>query len=357
MAQNGSKNRIFFQLAAFSMLAGIFVACNQRETKSSSANSNNNSAAPVVSRRRPIAPFNPVVVRDLQRGLVKDHDCDNCAGTLNYPAADKYATLLFEDNFPKQGDADFNDAVFLFRVNERFNSKEQMDRITIEIIPVARGAEYDHQLLLVLGGKKQTPSNISEETPEAFHGKADIKVILKDQDGKVVEEKKDLAKNQDIVVFSSTKELFDSSRSLVNTEADQPRLHAKRTAVVEIDLKDPEKNKRSKRKGVGMHLYRFVLNVKDTKSDVEPMETNRSHIGDNGLPYGFIVPAAFRYPLEGIDIRKLYPNFGEYITYLQNSAHDRHNHSMPANARDWYKKPDDKLKSKVIDSGEFAPNK
>src|SRR6185437_14280449 len=53
-------------------------------------------------------------------------------------------------------------------------------------------------------------------------------------------------------------------------------------------------------------------------ADVDPTNNDKKFSDRNpGYPYGFIIPANWRWPREGHSIMKAYPSFGGYLSYLQ----------------------------------------
>jgi LruC domain-containing protein len=270
-----------------------------------------NTPPPVVAP--PPAPVGPPVQKTPPPPVVQTPP----PPVITFPNPENIATIVFEDNYPKPGDADFNDFVTNISVQEKVNTKGEIYQILIDFIPRAIGASYDHKLLLVLDGKKNHPtdSRAAKVTAPLFHGDADITLVHKDENGKVIEVQNNLPKSQDVVLFSSTREIFH--HGFVNVAAANCRLHKPAvTAHVEINIKSPHLNPLGSRREVDITKYRVVLHVKNTNKDIDIVDVNPEMIDTRGLPHGFFVPTDWKWPAEGLDLRMIYPKFASYAAYL-----------------------------------------
>ncbi len=78
-----------------------------------------------------------------------------------YPAENKYAALLFEDNFPCKGDWDFNDLVLRYNVAVTTNESAEVTKLIWRNSITAVGASYDNGLSIELPFIVNDPSEIS----------------------------------------------------------------------------------------------------------------------------------------------------------------------------------------------------
>ena len=85
---------------------------------------------------------------------------------------DGWATLAFEDLYPRVGDGDYNDMVVKYHVEEFYNPQEELERVSLKFEPLARGAGYVHSLNLSLDGLIDKSKNVTAQTNEAFVGDA-----------------------------------------------------------------------------------------------------------------------------------------------------------------------------------------
>lgn len=65
------------------------------------------------------------------------------------PSQSENGTMAFEDEWPRKGDYDFNDAVFNYNVQE-VKHNGLVKQIIFKVLPTARGAVYDNSLRLLL---------------------------------------------------------------------------------------------------------------------------------------------------------------------------------------------------------------
>lgn len=241
---------------------------------------------------------------------------------LNFPSIHgEVAAVAFEDNFPKPGDADYNDFLTNFRVTEKINKDNQVTNIIIDFYPRAVGATYDHTFLLVLDGIKDQPSNISLETPPLFNGDAQVQLTYYNSSGLILAEQDNLSVSKDLVVFGNTHSIFNAFPShVLNTYIEYPYFPAAHSARVEIELANPELNPLGLRSEVDTSKLRMVLHVKNTQKDIDIIDVDSANFDSNGYPFGFIIPSNWQWPREGVDINSAYPHFSKYQAYLLEKA-------------------------------------
>ncbi|KXF83396.1 LruC domain-containing protein [Enterovibrio coralii] len=104
-------------------------------------------------------------------GEVEDHSVmimENGSSMRHYPSASGYATLAFEDNWPKQGDYDMNDVVIRFRITETLDQEDNVTRIMITGYLAAYGAGYHNGFALRLKGLNR--EDIAEISTMSYNG-------------------------------------------------------------------------------------------------------------------------------------------------------------------------------------------
>lgn len=253
-------------------------------------------------------------------GLVSTKTVEwNAKNILQFPSLSSVAAIAFEDNFPNPGDADYNDFVTNFRIVENINDSNQITKINIDFYPRAVGAGYDHSLIVVLDGIKDTPSNITKTTTPMFNGNAQISLITYNANGAIVSTVSNLPKDKDVVIFPSTHALFGNG-NLSGTLNSSPgaAFHSARTyARLEIVLSNPASNVVSQT-ALDISKFRILLHVKNTNQDIDLIDVNSSNFDSNGYPFGFIIPTNWQWPTEGANINNVYPNFPAYRQYLIN---------------------------------------
>ncbi|KKD60126.1 hypothetical protein RN22_12440 [Grimontia sp. AD028] len=100
-------------------------------------------------------------------GEVEDHPVTVMkSGTtlVHYPSEQGYASIAFEDNWPKEGDYDMNDVVVLFRITETLDEDNHATRILITGYLAAYGAGYHNGLAIRLPGLNRTDIDSASTT-------------------------------------------------------------------------------------------------------------------------------------------------------------------------------------------------
>jgi LruC domain-containing protein len=228
------------------------------------------------------------------------------------------AAVAFEDNFPKPGDADYNDFLVNFRMIEKINDQDQVTDIIVDFYPRTLGGSYDHSLLVVLNGQKSQPSNITLKTTPLFNGDAMVRLTHYDAGGAVLDTQNGLPVDQDVTVFASTHAAFNAQTStqIINTFATQSYVPAVQSARLEIHLANPALNPVGAKAEIDISKLRMVLHVKNTGKDIDTVDVDPLNVDSNGYPFGFIIPSNWQWPQEGISIASQYPNFAQYQLYL-----------------------------------------
>lgn len=227
---------------------------------------------------------------------------------------DGWATLAFEDLYPRVGDGDYNDMVVKYHVEEFYNPQEELERVSLKFEPLARGAGYVHSLNLSLDGLIDKSKNVTAQTNEAFVGDALISVTYTTpNDGSHI--KYNLDKEDDITIFSNTKAALGG---FANVYSGQEWTIPKFTAQVDITIANPELNLFSDRGTDSLLWFRPFLSVNNTNNDIDLADINPDDgmIDANGNPFGLMVPTTWEWPLERVNINSAYPYFGEYTQYL-----------------------------------------
>ena len=264
-----------------------------------------------------------------------------CGGfSVSYPGIATYdtgsstgqwATLAFEDLYPNPGDADYNDMVLQFRVQENYNAQQQLETIHLDFIPLARGAGYNHRLYLSLDGNLDSRNATYTSTP-AVVGDASVKVTYNNLDSGASQISY-YDQSDDVLVFHNTRSALSGFANVYdNGELTEPRV----MTSIDISLTNPELNPASQALAGGEFNYRPFLYVMNTRLDIDLFEVNPydGMIDQNGYPFGLMVPVDWRWPLEGVGIDTAYPYFSEYRSWLAGETDN-----ISDQALQWYNYP------------------
>lgn len=265
-------------------------------------------------------------------------------GTTN----SEWATIAYEDLYPNPGDADYNDMVLQFRIEEHYNAQNQLETVDLDFIPVARGAGYNHRLYLSLDGLLNNSKNVTYQSQPAIIGSAKVKVSYKNLTNG----------NQHSAYFDVTDDLpiFHNTRATLagfaNVYEGSEYISPKSMTSVSISLDNPELNLGNSGLSSGAFFYRPSLYVMNTRNDIDLAEVNPNDgmIDSNGYPFGVIVPADWRWPLERVNINDAYPLFSEYRSWLSGESD-----TLSDMAENWYDYPTSGAEGSLIWGGVTTP--
>lgn len=222
----------------------------------------------------------------------------NRVSVIRIPAEDYY-TISFEDLFPKQGDADFNDYVVRSYFEEDLNKAGEVVRVRAYYTHVAKGAGYNHTLRFALPNAEVTSYSL----------------IRVGTDGTTVEEN-----------LSGTGPSITDLELLGNSSTTIPSSNASRsnttfakgkTAKLEVILSSPVS-----KLVLGPAPYDTFLRVINTGKDIHSAGKFFDASGKDiyrdstGFPWALLVPGNFQWPYEATDIRTSYPQFKTWYESL-----------------------------------------
>ena len=236
--------------------------------------------------------------------------------TLTFPGSGgaEYAVLAFEDLYPRPGDADYNDFVVRYSVEESYNASGELETIEMNFTPIARGAGYNHALKLDLDGVIERTRNAFADTGSPFAGDAQVKLTYTNLTNGTAQVKY-FGVDDDIPIFRNTRSTLTGFANVYSgTNFVAPKLETK----VEITLASPELNKLDEAHEITMDKYRIFLDVLSTNKDIDLANVNPDDgmIDSNGYPFGIVVPDDWAWMKESKHIDDAYPYFEEYRRYL-----------------------------------------
>ncbi|MCB1177061.1 MAG: LruC domain-containing protein [Leptospiraceae bacterium] len=217
-----------------------------------------------------------------------------------------YLTVAYEDLYPKQGDADFNDYVVRVSTEEDLDSMGKVKRIRGSYEHVAKGAGYNHKLFFRL--------------PDGVSGTYTLKRFSSDGN---LEETISGNLNNDIEILPESKSTLPTWNS---KKGETPSKGKK--AELEIIL-----DQSIDKKLLSMSPYDLFLFVINTGHEIHFLGKYKNEDGtDNyldqgGFPWAISIPGIWQHPYESTDIRNSYSNFKNWYE------------SRGSNYNDWYLTP------------------
>jgi LruC domain-containing protein len=247
-------------------------------------------------------------------GIADDQDDfpdDPTRATLvSYPAAGSYYTVAFEDLYPKQGDADFNDYVVRVSYQEELNSAGKLVNLRGSFQHVAKGAGYNHTFHLRL------PEVLSD---------ASYVITRSDAQDKVLETINGLtSQSRNIDILGTSNKTIPQSNTAKN-QTFKPG----HKANLEIHFDTPAD--KTLLGSLPFDLYIYVLNTKHEIHFAKRYfkENNEDqYIDPVGFPWAVMIPGNWSWPLESQNMHKAYLKF--YPWYSSGGQQDP----------DWYNYPE-----------------
>ncbi|AAS71635.1 lipoprotein [Leptospira interrogans] len=226
------------------------------------------------------------------------------ASTFRYPA-EGYYTISFEDLYPNQGDADFNDYNIRAIFEEDWNAKGEVARIRANFIHVAKGAGYNHTLHLTI---PQITASSYSLTRYGY----DSSTIEYNSTGN-----NSTISSLEILPRSNTT-ILSSNSSKTNTIFKKGK-----SASLEVILQNA-----INRVTLGPAPYDTFIKVINTNQEIHfpkrYFDTNGKdrYLDSTGFPWALLVPGNFLWPYESTDIRKSYPSFKPWYESMGNTNHN-----------------------------------
>lgn len=235
------------------------------------------------------------------------------AAKIRVPAESFY-TIAYEDLYPVQGDADFNDYVVRVVNEEDLNAAGQVVRIRGTYESVASGAGYNHRLFANLPGASGSYTSR----------------ILTSTGSVEKEETRTFAAGETVDLFLG-QTTWDTLGKMKNTKSGQAYVAGKR-AELEVTLAQPVN-----RTDLGKAPYDLFLRVLNSGKDVHFLgryfntDGSDMYLDPNGFPWAILVPGPWKWPYESKNIHQGYVYFQSWYS------------SAGVNNRDWYLTADSTL--------------
>jgi LruC domain-containing protein len=236
----------------------------------------------------------PVTIVDTDKDGVADTDDAyptdaTRSAKIKYPTSGYY-TVSYEDLYPKQGDADFNDYTVRVRYEEDLNAKGEVVRVRGYYQHVAKGAGYNHILRMNLPGVNSASYTLKRST---------------DQD--VVE----YETSGNNVPFKAIEILPASNTTLSKSNtAKAQSFQLGKQAELEVIFSTPIS--KLTLGAIPYDLYIYVLNTKyeiHFAGKYSKSDGSDEYLDANGFPWAVMIPGNWKWPYEKTDVRKSYSKF------------------------------------------------
>ena len=236
-----------------------------------------------------------------------------------YPSQTGYASIAFEDNWPKKGDFDLNDLVVNYRYTFVSNANNQVVEMKGEFTPLASGASFHNGFGIQLPvaasavssvtGQKAISNYISFATNGVEAGQSKAVIVPFDNHEALI-------KNPDGAYFINTlmnKDKVTGSTATVNIAFASP-VPAANLQVANFNpflISDL-------RRGYEIHLPGFAPTDKATKTlfgtddDASVLTSNKTYLSKENYPWAISFTTEYKYPVELQPINQTYLRFSEW---------------------------------------------
>lgn len=236
------------------------------------------------------------------------YPCDSTASSVAFgPAEDAQAMMEYEDQWPSDGDLDFNDVVVSYNVVLRQNAAGQTVGIRATFDPLALGGLYSNGLSWHI---PVPTSQVAHATRSVAGGPASPLTVST------------LDTELTVTVSNNLRELFGNQSAQINSLPTLARQTGQQV-VVDIGFVAPVSL------GAGAVPYDlFIFRSQDPTHEIHRTAfagsasmnnllfgTNddasgggRNFVNAGGLPFALHIPQIAAYPLEGVGISGLFPN-------------------------------------------------
>ncbi|MDT3402453.1 LruC domain-containing protein [Mucilaginibacter terrae] len=284
----------------------------------------------VYATSNPVTAISQDGVPDIDKG--GDEDGDGVLDELDafpndaskaylsyYPSQTGYASIAFEDNWPKKGDFDLNDLVVNYRYTFVSNASNQVVEMTGEYTPLASGASFKNGFAVQLpvaasavnsvSGQQAISNYISFASNGVENGQTKAVIVPFDNH-------EALLRNPDGAFFINTlmdKNKVTGSTATVNVKFASP--------VPAANLQVANFNPfliSNMRRGYEIHLPGFAPTDKATKTlfgtddDTSVPASNKYYLSKENYPWAINFVGEYKYPIELQPVTQAYPRFADW---------------------------------------------
>lgn len=253
----------------------------------------------------------------------------NLAYRSFYPAS-TFGTYMFEDNWPMQGDYDFNDLVLGYRYEYRTNSQNKLVNMQVQLVPRALGAAFNNGFGIQL-------DNLTQSNIQTVSGARTQPVFWLTTRANGTEEGVNLA---NIIVTDNMSRIMPAPTPgrFVNTEAGVPyvtpdtiALSINFTAGSNLEVDDITPNPYLLINGDRTREIHLVDRVPTTKMNLQLLGTGEDESNVNAnkyfrsrskLPWALDIPAFVPHTFERADITSAYLRLADWARSNGNTNQD-----------------------------------
>ncbi|MBF0236236.1 MAG: LruC domain-containing protein [SAR324 cluster bacterium] len=247
-----------------------------------------------------------------------------------YPADTNYYFVGYEDQYPSNGDYDFNDLVVAYNVQVGVNSNNEVIQIVGVAYILARGATFNHEWHLRI----QVPGASGQGTITTMYPAAINQPSVTNN--------VQFSSEIDLKLFPDTRFLFTAQTSVyINTLLEEAFVSSPK-ATFQIDFTQPISLNQMETAPFDPYLY-----VRNTLKDIhlpgksaiaQSQNMESTFKNDQGFPFAMMIPGNWNFPLEKVDLGIAYPKFSNYVKTKGGSDSDWYNFPASGKVRNYSEK-------------------
>jgi LruC domain-containing protein len=225
-----------------------------------------------------------------------------------FPSASSFYVVGYEDLYPIKGDYDFNDLTVAYRVQYGLNADGDVIAIQGLAYLITRGSAYSHDWHLGIDISGSNGGTLACTTYPDYRNPLISQSCSPDNVN-------DVSGSLDITVFDDTRNLFPdpagsvfvNSQKLYSAPWNLRYFHGPRSEF-RLDLASP-----MPLSAIMSAPFDPYLHILDTNRVVRLLEVDPNYQDENGYPFGMLLTATWKPPLEFEDIGYVYQNFNTFI--------------------------------------------
>ncbi len=235
-----------------------------------------------------------------------------------FPAADQFATLAFEDQWPNKGDYDMNDLVIDYNFTEYRNAANKVIKLRAHFKLRAMGAGYRNGFGFEMDIPASAVTNVDGQSITENYIQLAASGVESGQNKAVI-----------IVFDNGYKVMSNPNGGFVNTESGQPFIQPV-DLQIDITLANPLPSGDlgtapynpfvigKMQRGVEIHLpdqlptQKADMSLMGMGDDDSNPGLSRYYKTANNLPWGINIADSFQYPIEKERINQAYLNFNNW---------------------------------------------
>lgn len=236
-----------------------------------------------------------------------------------YPSATGYASIAFEDNWPKKGDFDLNDLVVNYRYTFTNNAQNQTVELKGEFTPLASGASFHNGFAVQLPVPATSVSSVSGSRITGTSVTLGSNGVETGQTKAVIvpfDNHENLLRNPDGAYFINTlmnKDKVTGSTATLNVVFTSPVA----ATTLQVAAFNPFLISDGRR-GYEIHLPGFAPTDKattklfGTDDDASVVANGKTYLSKENYPWAINFTGQYQYPIELQSINTTYLRFSEW---------------------------------------------